>query len=155
MKTISYRDYEGTCEIDVEEGVCHGKLLFIDDLITYESETPKQLIKEFEAAVDDYIQTCNELGIEAKKPLKGQFNVRITPELHKALVLRSHDDNVSLNEVVKRSIESYLNSSQDITNHFNIIADKSVISTIVSADNQWFNMQSNTRNSSHSKYERH
>ena len=120
MKTLKYKEYEGTCEIDVEEDICYGKLLFIDDLITYEAETPKQLKKEFQAAVDDYIQTCIELGIEAKKPLKGQYNVRITPELHKEAVLKSHDDSVSLNEIVKRALESYLHTNHDVTNHINI-----------------------------------
>ena len=34
--------------------VCRGKILFIDDLVTYEAASPATLQKEFEAAVDDY-----------------------------------------------------------------------------------------------------
>ncbi len=152
MKTLKYKDYEGTCEIDAEDEICHGKLLFIDDLITYEAETPKQLKQEFELAVDDYIQTCADLGIEAKKPLKGQFNVRVTPELHKEAILRSHNDNVSLNEVVKRALESYLYVSHEVNSHFNIsIASQQnpVISSIPSAEPQWFNMPINTAYARH------
>lgn len=154
MKTLKYKDYEGTCEIDAEDEICYGKLLFIDDLVTYEADTPRQLKHEFEAAVDDYIETCKELGIEAKKPLKGLFNVRVTPELHKEAVLRSHNDNVSLNETVKRALEAYLYASHDVTNHFNIsIASQSpVISSIPSSEPQWFNMPINTVDTAYAKH---
>jgi len=151
MKTLKYKDYEGTCEIDAEDEICHGKLLFIDDLITYEAETPKQLKQEFESAVDDYIKTCADLGIEAKKPLKGQFNVRVTPELHKEAILRSYNDNVSLNEVVKRALESYLYVSHEVNNHFNIsIASQQ--SSIPSAQPQWFSMSTNTADTSYARH---
>ena len=36
--------------------VCRGKILFIDDLVTYEAASPAKLQKEFEAAVDDYLE---------------------------------------------------------------------------------------------------
>ncbi len=155
MKTLKYKDYEGTCEIDAEEEICYGKLLFIDDLITYEAEIPKQLRQEFEAAVDDYIETCAELGIEAKKPLKGQFNVRVTPELHKEAILRSYNDDVSLNEIVKRALEAYLYASHDVTNPFNIsIAGQQnpVISSIPTAEPQWFNMPTNTADAPYARH---
>jgi predicted HicB family RNase H-like nuclease len=151
MNILKYKDYEGTCEIDIENDVCHGKLLFIDDLVTYEAETPKQLKKEFEAAVDDYIETCADLGIELKKPLKGQFNVRISPELHKTAVQRSYLDNVSLNEVVKRALEVYLYAPQAVNNHFTIsIVSEESVHSIPSANPQWINMSSSAQ-----KYERH
>lgn len=108
MQTLSYKDYEGTAELDMERGVCRGKLLFIDDLITYESDSPKSLQAEFEAAVDDYIETCAELGRQPKKPLKGMFNVRIPPALHKAAVLKSKEQDCSLNEVVVQALEAFV-----------------------------------------------
>lgn len=111
MDTLSYKGYEGTSEIDMDGQVCHGKLLFIDDLITYEAETPK----EFKLAVDDYIETCQALAIEPKKPLKGQFNVRISPALHKAATLRALHDNMSLNAVMVKALESYLYVKTDIS----------------------------------------
>jgi predicted HicB family RNase H-like nuclease len=108
MDIIKYKEYEGTAELDMERGVCRGKILFIDDLVTYESDSPKGLQKAFEEAVDDYLETCKLLGREAKKPLRGQFNVRVAPELHKSAALRSFKDNVSLNEVVVRALVQYL-----------------------------------------------
>jgi predicted HicB family RNase H-like nuclease len=73
MGILKYKDYEGTAELDMARRVCRGKILFIDDLITYEAMSPAELQTEFEAAVDDYIDTCATLGREPQKPLRGQL----------------------------------------------------------------------------------
>jgi len=67
MNTLQYKEYEGTAELDMERCVCRGKILFISDLIIYEAATPAELQHAFKHAVDDYIEICQELGIEAKK----------------------------------------------------------------------------------------
>lgn len=120
-KTLSYAGYEGTVEVDIDRGVCHGKIMFIDDLITYESETPKGLEKEFKEAVDDYLDTCRTLGRQALKPLSGTFNVRISPELHREVKVRAMQDGSSLNEVVSRAIDCYLHGENKVTNNHNYV----------------------------------
>lgn len=72
--TQPYKGYEGTADMDMERQVCRGKILFIDDVVTYEADSPRGLQQEFEAAVDDYIETCALVGKEPQKPMKGQFN---------------------------------------------------------------------------------
>lgn len=109
MDILKYKEFEGTAELDMTRGVCRGKVLFITDLVTYEAALPTQLQSEFEAAVDDYLLTCEELQREPKKPLKGQFNVRISPDLHRSATLRAFRDTTSLNEVVVRALDAYLN----------------------------------------------
>src|SRR4051812_2279528 len=101
----------------MDRRVCRGKILFIDDLITYESSSPSDLQKEFEAAVDDYIETCKLLNRSPQKPLKGQFNVRVAPEKHKSATLRAIQDGVSLNEVVNNALDLYLCGGAAVVNH--------------------------------------
>jgi len=122
MSTIlKYNGYEGSTEIDMDRGVCRGRVLFISDLVTYEAETPKALQKEFEAAVDDYVETCVELGREPQKPFTGQFNVRVTADLHKNAKRRAIEDDTSLNDVVVRALNCYLNKAAEITNHHYLV----------------------------------
>lgn len=118
--TRPYKGYEGTADMDMERQVCRGRILFIDDLVTYEAESPAALQQEFEAAVDDYIETCELVGKEAQKPLKGQFNVRITPTLHRAASVRACRDGVSLNEVIGRALEAYVNPGQEVRHSHNV-----------------------------------
>jgi len=129
MDILKYKGYEGTAELDVERGVCRGKILLIDDLVTYESDSPRNLKKEFEDAVDDYLQTCKDLGRPAQTPLKGQFNVRLTPDLHKQLVLRATSDEVSLNEIVSRACEAYV-CQHEVNHHHNHSHNHNVIVTV-------------------------
>ena len=120
MNTLEYKGYEGTAEIDCQRMVCRGKILFINDLVTYESKTIDSLKKEFEDAVDDYILTCADLGKEPQRPFKGQFNVRVSPAIHKAAAVRAAIDDISLNEIVARSLDAFLNISQDTNHHLSI-----------------------------------
>jgi len=130
MNTLQYKEYEGTAELDMERCVCRGKILFISDLIIYEAATPAELQHAFEHAVDDYIDTCQELGIEAKKPLKGQFNVRIPPALHRAAVLFATKNDMYLNEVVVRAIDSFVNASQDVNHNVKVTFEASTEPTL-------------------------
>lgn len=112
MNILKYKGYEGTAELDARRGVCYGRILLINDLVTYVSSAVPGLQNEFEAAVDDYLGTCKTLGREPKLALKGQFNVRVSPELQRNLTIRAVDEGVSLNDVVKRACEAFI-CSQD------------------------------------------
>jgi predicted HicB family RNase H-like nuclease len=108
MDTLQYLDYEGTAELDMQRSVCRGKLLFIDDLVTYESDTPVQLQSAFEEAVKDYIATCEQIRKAPQRPLRGVFNVRIPPSLHRAASVRALRDGVSLNELTHRALQAWV-----------------------------------------------
>lgn len=108
MDILTYKNFEGSAELDMANQVCHGKLLFIDDLVTYQADTPAGLQREFELAVDDYLETCREVGKEPQRPFRGQFNVRVPPGLHRAAATRAQADGISLNEVVVKALAAFL-----------------------------------------------
>ena len=120
MDILKYKDYEGTAELDMVRGVCRGKILFIDDLVTYETDSPRELQREFECAVDDYVSTCTTLGKEPQRPFRGLFNVRVPPELHRAAALRATSDAVSLNDVVVRALDCFLNVRADVNHNIKV-----------------------------------
>jgi predicted HicB family RNase H-like nuclease len=62
MTILKYKNYKGTSAFDAECGTFHGKILSIKDLETYEAESLETLQKEFEISVDDYIDTCYQIG---------------------------------------------------------------------------------------------
>ncbi|MBP1627164.1 MAG: hypothetical protein H6Q00_1639 [Holophagaceae bacterium] len=115
MDIMVYKNFEGTAELDMQDRICRGRVLFINDLITYEADTIDELEAEFHAAVDDYLETCRTLDRKPHKPLKGVFNVRISPALHKAAVLRAARENIKLNELVGKAIDAYVNGSPHVT----------------------------------------
>ena len=67
-----------------------------------------ELKEAFKEAVEDYLDICERQGKEPQKAYKGSFNVRIDPELHKRAVLAAMSDNISLNQLVEKAVESYV-----------------------------------------------
>ena len=61
--------------------------------------------------VDDYLDLCVQSGTEPEKAYKGNFNVRISPELHKQAVVAAMARNVSLNSFVEASIAKAVHTS--------------------------------------------
>lgn len=106
MTQLEYKGYIGSVELSVEDGVFHGRLAHIRDLVTYESKTADGLVKAFHHAVDDYLADCEVEGRAPDKPYKGQFQVRARPELHRALARMALERGVSLNEVVTHALET-------------------------------------------------
>lgn len=101
---MQYQGYSGSVEVSFDDGCLHGRILFIDDLITYEGDTPPELLSNFEGAVDRYIADCQETGRPANKPYSGTFNVRIGPELHKQAAQSAFQAGVKLNEFVTNAV---------------------------------------------------
>lgn len=105
---LEYKGYYGEVRFSAEDDVFHGKLIGINDLVTYEGSSVKELKKSFRDSVDDYLETCQELGTEPNKTYKGTFNVRLTPELHRQAARYAAINNMTLNEFVKYAIDKVL-----------------------------------------------
>ena len=81
----------------------------IDDLVTFEANTVEDLEQNFQDSVDEYVKICQKLGRERfKKSIKGFFNVRISPKLHKLAYQRALKNNISLNALAGKSLEKYI-----------------------------------------------
>lgn len=59
---LRYKGFTSGIEYDADSEVLFGKLDNISDLVTFESKSADGIIKEFQAAVDDYINFCAEVG---------------------------------------------------------------------------------------------
>ena len=112
MKLMKYEGFYGTVEASVEDGCLFGKLEFIDPLVNYEGETVQEIEAAFHEAVDDYIETCEELNVEPQRPYRGTFNVRIGRNLHRAAAIAARQKDINLNELVKRAIERELSTQK-------------------------------------------
>ncbi len=104
--TIEYKGYLGSVEFSEEDGLFYGKVMGIRSLISYEGETAKELLEDFHGAVDDYLETCVAEGRQPEVAYKGSFNVRISPELHKRLVVYATAHQMSLNSYIEETLKN-------------------------------------------------
>ncbi|MCF8469159.1 MAG: type II toxin-antitoxin system HicB family antitoxin [Parvibaculum sp.] len=105
---LEYNGYMGSVRYSAEDEVFHGKVEFIRDLVTYEGNDAKGLKRAFREAVDDYIALCAETGRQPETPLKGSFNVRTGPDLHRKAMILARKRDTNLNSVVTEALKSYL-----------------------------------------------
>lgn len=105
---VEYKGYVGSIEFSQENELFYGKVQGIRALISYEGTNATELINDFHAAVDDYLELCKEEGIKPEKAYKGSFNIRVSPELHKKIAIYAMEHDISLNSFIEQSVENRL-----------------------------------------------
>lgn len=65
---MTYRGYQGSAEVSLEDNCLHGVVVGITDLVTYEAATVEGLRAAFENAVDNYLQQCADLSLVTDQP---------------------------------------------------------------------------------------
>ena len=109
--TIEYNGYIGSIEYSSDDKCFFGKLEMINDLVTFEANNANELETNFKYVVDEYIETCKELGREPQKTFKGVFNVRIDSELHQKVYKEALRAGISLNAYIKNIISQRVSLS--------------------------------------------
>ncbi len=105
---MEYKGYLGSVQYSAEDHVFYGKIEHVRSLITFEGTDVAALEEAFKEAVDDYLDTCRELGKKPEKPLKGSFNVRVGQERHRRASAYAITHEKSLNQVVNEALDEYL-----------------------------------------------
>lgn len=105
---LSYKGYNTRIVYDNKIGKLTGIIEDINDLVYFESDNTESIVNEFHLAVNDYLDFCNENGIEPDKSFKGTFNVRIDTDLHKKLSQYAFLHGESLNSAVEKSIKFFI-----------------------------------------------
>lgn len=105
---LEYNGYYGSIHYSSKDEVFHGKIVGINDLVSYEGESAADLKTAFQEAIEDYLETCKELNKEPDKLYKGSFNIRIPSDLHRKAAIVAAIKNVTLNELVKTAIDALI-----------------------------------------------
>jgi len=113
---LKHKDYLGSVEFNSADGVLHGKIIGINDLVTYEGSSVDELKHAFIESVEDYLQTCEELDKEPNKFYRGVFNIRTSNEIHRGLAIIAKKKNMKLNEVVNRAFDFLVNNEDKVLN---------------------------------------
>jgi len=105
---LTYKGFIGSVQFSADDNVFFGKLEGVNDLVTFEGNTVQELKDAFHYIVDEHIKDCEAENIPAKKSYRGNFNVRITPELHRRAAVSAKMHGTTLNNFVKKAIEHSL-----------------------------------------------
>lgn len=113
INSLTYDGYTASIHYSPADEVFFGKLIGVNDLVSFEGTSVEELKQSMKEAVDDYIETCIAMGKSPEKSYKGVFNVRVSSDLHKKLALLASQYDVTLNDFVK-SVLQYASSHQEL-----------------------------------------
>lgn len=111
---IEYGEFIGSVHYSAKDDLMFGKIEGINDLVTFEGSSVKELRKAFKEAVDDYVAMCAQTGKDPFKSFKGSFNIRIPAEMHKELFRQATKEGKNLNQFVQEAIQQELLKKQSI-----------------------------------------
>lgn len=111
---ITYKGYSASIEVDLEAEILFGRVLDINDVVTFKAKTIEQARQEFQNSIDDYLEFCKELGQEPDKPFSGKLPFRTTPENHRKIFIAAKKARKSINnlmdEVLSRAADGAINT---------------------------------------------
>lgn len=96
--SMTYKGYTASMVFDAEDKIIVGRVLDIDDIITFHAESVSGFEANFHAAVDAYLAASRQLGSPAEKPASGKVMLRIAPEVHAAAIKAAARSGTSLNK---------------------------------------------------------
>ena len=105
---LVYKDFLGSVHFSADDEVFFGKIEGIEDLISFEGKSVKEIKKAFEEAVDDYIELCAQNEKDIERSYKGSFNVRMSPDLHRQVKRTAVKLGISLNQFIQKAVEDEL-----------------------------------------------
>lgn len=110
MGYLKYKGYTGSVEFSEEDDCLFGKVQGLHGtLISYEGSTIEEIRNDFEGAVDDYLASCKERGIEPAKPYSGRFVVRMSSDLHSRVAAMANATGTTINDFITRAVTNELN----------------------------------------------
>ncbi|MFT3821286.1 MAG: type II toxin-antitoxin system HicB family antitoxin [Rubrivivax sp.] len=102
--TMSYKGYTARMVFDPDDKIIVGRVLDIDDIISFHAESVAGFEARFHAAIDDYLAASAQLDSPPEKPASGKLMLRIAPEVHAAAVKAAARSGTSLNKWAERAL---------------------------------------------------
>ena len=101
---MTYKGYTASMIFDTEDKIIVGRVIDIDDIISFHGESVAEFEAVFHAAVDGYVVACEQLGSAPGKPASGKMMLRIAPTVHAAALKAAARNGVSLNKWAENAL---------------------------------------------------
>ena len=98
INSMSYKGYAASMIFDAEDKIIVGRILDVDDIISFHGESVAEFETNFHAAIEDYLAASKELGSAPERPASGKVMLRIAPEVHAAALKAAARNGTSLNK---------------------------------------------------------
>ena len=98
MTALTYKGYVATIAYDPDDEIFFGRISGLSDLVGFHAAAAFEIKAAFREAVDDYIDTCAEIGKAPEKPYSGKLMFRVDPKVHANAAMAAKAAGRSLNQ---------------------------------------------------------
>ncbi|MFB1491011.1 MULTISPECIES: toxin-antitoxin system HicB family antitoxin [unclassified Thiocapsa] len=70
---MEYKGYIGRVALDDAAGLFHGEVINARDVVTFHGTSAEDIMREFRASIDVYLDFCAEQGKETRSPGRWAF----------------------------------------------------------------------------------
>ena len=102
---MTYKGYTASMIFDPDDKIIVGRVLEIDDIISFHGESIPEFESNFLAAIEGYLAASKTLGSIPEKPASGKVMLRIAPEVHAAALKAASRSGSSLNKWAERALD--------------------------------------------------
>lgn len=103
---MEYKGFKAKVEYSADDEVFFGRLIGIDDIVTFEATNVRELKKAMKSAVEFHIEVCERLGQKIKKPYSGKLLFRLPSDLHAKIAESAVKNGKSINEWGREVLEA-------------------------------------------------
>jgi len=98
INAMSYKGYTTSMVFDAQDKIIVGRILDVDDIISFHAESVAEFESNFHAVIEVYLAASKELNSAPEKPASGKVMLRIAPEIHAAALKAAARSGTSLNK---------------------------------------------------------
>ena len=98
INSMTYKGYTASMVFDAEDKIIVGRIMDVDDIISFHGESIAEFETNFHATIEDYLAASKELDSAPEKPASGKVMLRIAPEVHAAALKAAARNGTSLNK---------------------------------------------------------
>ena len=98
MNVLTHKGYAARIEYSAEDDCFVGRIVGITDVVGFHGSSVTAIKREFRAAVDDYLATCESIGKAPQKPYSGKVMLRLPPAVHARAAMLAEASGLSLNQ---------------------------------------------------------
>ncbi|MEP7302421.1 MAG: type II toxin-antitoxin system HicB family antitoxin [Caldimonas sp.] len=98
INSMFYKGYTTSMVFDAQDKVIVGRVLDIDDIISFHGASVSEFEANFHSAVEGYLAASKELESAPERPASGKVMLRIAPEVHAAALKAASRSGTSLNK---------------------------------------------------------
>ena len=96
--SMIYKGYTANMVFDTEDKIIVGRVLDIDDIISFHGASIAEFETNFHSAIEDYLAASKELDSAPERPASGKVMLRIAPQVHAAALKAASRSGTSLNK---------------------------------------------------------